>query len=237
MCLKFVSGKIFSILKSVDMIFMLFLGFIAGVISIPLEFNPDFNLTLVIFTLMISAFLLNATLALLSFTYLLIFKTDKINFGDDLNNLGYFKIKHQIKEYKLFLEKINDIKESIVQKLEENSSENEKEDILHELKELDNVVDDIPKNVKRLSESLVLYRYKLILRSGEYFFLSTIFLIIGFFFLGSKIFLAFYMQIPIISKFLIAAAIAYTIVAIIIFTRGLINSLMFFGHVGIIKDS
>lgn len=148
------------------------------------------------FLLLLTLFLFIATLSLLSFTYQKLFKTRIEPFDSHLPEIGIFKLRKKSKNLKLKLNNLN----------------------LDELNKSD--VKKIETETKELEEKIPLYLSKLILRSGEYLFLSALLLTFSFIFLGVDVLLDFFFRPVISSTEIVLFLITWSF---FIFIRGLFN--------------
>ncbi len=188
-----------------------------------------------IFTVILTVFLLNATLALLSFTYLLVIKgnEDLTEYESIISKISLSYLKNYLNRITKKSDKITDDYNSKIKIYgkEENIPKSESQ-------ELDEKFKEIKKEIKQFSLYYKLYNYKSILRSGEYFFLNTIFLIIGFiFFIIYAFFFYSYPDQTTIIDFFYRLSAVTPIAGFLIFIRGIIAILKSFGHIGITKDS
>lgn len=167
------------------------------------------------FILLLSFYLLVGTLALLSFTYLKLFNHDTEPDDPRMKKIGIFNLIISVKSLNKLVSELDSIKIQAPNEVENKISYEDEEEykkLLNKTKEEINV----------FNKKFKCYKNKLLLRSGEYFFLSTLLLTLGFFFL----------VIDVASDYIIRPAtgtefvIFLTIISILFFIRGLLNSLI-----------
>lgn len=194
---------------------------------------------------------LSATLSLLSFTYLLVMHNiwgKKILIRDTINlkNLSYSDLKKISNNLSRKLNRISDKNKTIkviYKKVSDNSEHISEEDmnLIFNVfdKKLVEIGDEI-NNFKTESENIdtyfVNYKYKLILRSGEYFFISTLYLILAFMWILLLYVLHIFFIIPIYASDLIFnLGVLFVLFSIFYFIKGVFTTSMFLGHLSLVK--
>lgn len=193
---------------------------------------------------------LSATLSLLSFTYLLVMHNiwgKKILIRDtiNLNNLSYSDLKKISNNLSIKLNRISDKNKTIkiiYKKVSDNSENISEEDmnlifnvIDKKLVEIDYEINNFKTEAKNVDKYLVNYKYKLILRSGEYFFISTLYIIFAFSWILLLYVLNIFVIIPNVSDLIFNLGVLFVLFSIFYFIKGVVTTSMFLGHLSLVK--
>ena len=204
------------------------------VIFIPKISLPPNNDVITLFIAILTVFLLNATSSLISFTYLIVMKGDDNIYSvhPDLGRLSYSDITNKLNKMTLDLSKLSDELKIKTNKYgtEDNIPKEERNELYDKIKKIKTSQPEVLEDVR-------IYNNALILRSGEYFFLNTIFLIVGFIFF--VLYALFYYLQPnetLIIDLMYRISALFPLAAFIIFIRGVINIFRVFGHISFLRQ-
>lgn len=210
--------------------FLIIIAIIFGIIFTGIPINLFSKIGVKDFlTVIVPLIVLSATLSLLSFTYLLVMHNiwnEKINITDNthLDHLSYSDFKKKIDDIRHKLDGLHEKNDALKSISDNNTFEKKEVEVENEIKKFES-------ELKKLENWFINYKYKLILRSGEYYLVSTLYLVMVFGLILFLYIIRLFFTIPAgLNEILFNIAITITIISVIFFSKGIMSTSMFLGH-------